>query len=97
MAVPLVPEAKLFLAVFRQCAQDLRSGDARLEREARAWVLQHHGTFDWYAHLLGLDPGALRRAMLDGSRQRPGPRRVEKRPGLSPQAARPWGTTKESA
>lgn len=97
MAVPMVPEAKLFLAVFRQCAQDLRSGDARLERDARAWVLQHRGTFDWYAQLLGLDPGALRRAMLDGSRVRPGPRRVEKRPGLAPRAIRFWGSTKETA
>ena len=97
MPVPLVPEAKLFLAVFRQAALDLRSGNPRLEGEARLWILERGGTFDWYGHLLGLDPGMLRRAMLDGSRPRPGPMRAVKGPGRRSRRARILEIDRETA
>ena len=60
MPVPLVPEAKLFLAVFRQAALDLRSGNPRLEGGARPWVLERGGTFDWYAYALASLTGDLK-------------------------------------
>jgi hypothetical protein len=97
VAVPLCPEAKLFLAVYRQAALDLRSGKPRLAGEARLWILERGGTFDLYAQLLGLDSSVLRRAMLDGSRPRPGPLRAIKGPGRRRPRRPPWETERETA
>jgi hypothetical protein len=96
VAVPLAPESKLILAIFRQAALDLRSGNPRLVRDARAWVLEKGSTFDRYARLLGLDPAAMRSAMMNGSSRRIGPMRARKDPQRS-KVGPDWDKDAESA
>ena len=97
MAVPIAPESKLILAIFRQAALDLRSGNPRLVRDARAWVIEKGGSFDRYSGLLGLDAEALRGAMLSGASRRIGPMRARRDPRLSRKAGGDWGEDLESA
>jgi hypothetical protein len=73
----------LALAVFEEGVRDYLSRDGRVRADAEAWVTRRGGespfAFDRVCELLGLAPGAARRALVtmraaQGPRHRRGPR-----------------------
>lgn len=57
----MLPELKLVVAVFRRARSDLRSTNAQLRGEARAWFSGHRGSLRLWCELVGVEPERIRR------------------------------------